>query len=477
MQNKSQKLHNILLEIVRKKRQDLVLSHPEFISGSNKKKMLNQVQHDVLFKTALLKRDNTTLIGEIKLASPINPSLGSKKQLLQRAKLYEKSGIDAISIITEQHYFKGDISFVSQVKKQIALPILQKDFIIDEYQIYQAKNIGSDALLLIARLVGEKKLQEFVFLCKKLGIEPVVEINDEEDLKKAIASNTKIIAVNARNLETFAVDVKAACRLLKKVPDQFIKLGFSGIISAKEVLQYKKAGVRGILIGTSLMKANNVKKFIMSLKSIRKAQNRDDESVKVKICGVRDLKSAQASIEAGADFLGFNFVKTSRHFINPVKAKKIIYELGIMNQELQIKFVGVFQNNPFTEVNKIAKDLGLDYVQLHGEEDKQYLNKITYPIIKKLNDGKKPILHPSDFMLLDRKVQGQGEMIDLEKAKELAKQYKIFFSGGLTPESVSNITLKVKPFAVDVAGGIETDGKQDLKKIKEFITNAKEVVL
>lgn len=205
------------------------------------------------------------LIAELKFASPTNQHIGSTDQLIEKAKQYEAAGADAISIITEKHFFKGDISFVTKVKKNVSIPVLQKDFIIDPKQIFEAKKAGSDALLLIARIVNAKALKSFVKLCLAAGIEPVVEINNEEDLEKAIESDTNIIAVNARDLETFTIDLKRACLLMKRIPDHFVKLGFSGIHSADEVLQYQNAGAKGVLVGTSLMKTNNIKNFIKSL--------------------------------------------------------------------------------------------------------------------------------------------------------------------------------------------------------------------
>lgn len=202
------------------------------------------------------------IIAEIKFASPTNPNLGSPEDLLDRAREYQKAGADAISIITKKAFFKGDIGFVSQVKKVVKIPILQKDFVIDEQQIYEAAHIGSDALLFIARLVSKEKLKTFVLLAQKLGIEPVVEVFDEEDLKKAVAINTRYIAVNARDLETFVVDIDVACKLMEKIPNKFIKLGFSGIQGRLEVEKYIKAGAKGVLVGTALMKAKNIKEFI-----------------------------------------------------------------------------------------------------------------------------------------------------------------------------------------------------------------------
>lgn len=247
-------MHNILKKIIEKKRQDL-----NSVKASARS-FLNAIEHPHDGKIAL--------IGEIKFASPTVKSLGDPFTLIQRAKDYEDAGIDALSIITEKHYFKGDTRFITQVKEKISMPILQKDFVVDPNQIYESAFLGADALLLIARLVDAKTLKQFVALSKQLDIEPVVEINNKEDLEKTIQTDASIIAVNARNLENFEIDIDKACELLKKIPKKFIKLGFSGIHSSKEIAKYKKAGAKGILVGTSLMKTKNISQFIKDLRNI-----------------------------------------------------------------------------------------------------------------------------------------------------------------------------------------------------------------
>jgi len=195
--------------------------------------------------------------------------------------------------------------------------------------------------------------------------------------------------------------------------------------------------------------------------------------VKVKICGIRDLESAEVAVDTGADFLGFNFVPKSKRCIDPEKAKKIIDTIG-----KKVRTIGVFQNTPIDEVNNVADALNLDFVQLHGEENEDYIKNIRRKIIKKYDLELNSKMNENiSYLLIDRKIQGKGEMVDLNIAKNIAKKHKIFFSGGLTPENVLYVIKKIKPFAVDVAGGIETNGKQDLKKIKMFIKNVKKVNL
>ncbi len=212
------------------------------------------------------KKGNIAIIAEIKFASPTEPNLGMRENLVKRAKEYEQAGADAISLIAEKNIFKGDMADVAKVKKHVPLPILVKDFVIDEHQIYETKKAGADAILLIAKLVDRETLAEFVTKAQAIGLEPVVEINNEADLEKTVGVNAEIIAVNARNLDTLVVDVDEACKLLMKVPDKFIKLGFSGVNGRSDVNKYKKAGAKGVLVGTALMKAQNIKEFIGGLR-------------------------------------------------------------------------------------------------------------------------------------------------------------------------------------------------------------------
>lgn len=193
-------------------------------------------------------------------------------------------------------------------------------------------------------------------------------------------------------------------------------------------------------------------------------------SVKVKVCGIRTIEAAQIAIDAGADFLGFNFVTSSKRYINPADALKIINLI-----KGQVKIVGVFQDANINYVNKIATKLGLNFIQLHGSEDNKYISQLDLPVIKStiINDQSQKI--HAKYFLLDRPNR-KSAMVNLETAAQLAAKFPIFFAGGLTSGNVADAIDKVHPFAVDVAGGVETEGSQDLTKIKLFIKNAKEAI-
>lgn len=190
--------------------------------------------------------------------------------------------------------------------------------------------------------------------------------------------------------------------------------------------------------------------------------------MKVKICGIRSMNAAQSAVDAGADYLGLNFVLSSKRYIDPSVAVKISKRCRGM-----VNIVGVFQNENAQTIAEIAEFVGLDLIQLHGNEDEKYMQKISLPIIKSVTDFNLNNLLLPEYLLLDRIVQGRGEMVDFEKAKRVAAKRKIFFAGGVTPENVVSVIGNVKPYAVDVAGGIETDGKEDVRKIRQFITNVK----
>ena len=456
-------MHKKLEEIITTTKEDLLKRKEDKPLGNRAQKVNNNRK----FSQAILnpKDGRIAIIAEIKLASPAEGNLGDRDNIEGRVKQYEKAKVDAISIVTEKYFFKGDPKFVKKIKSTTSLPVLQKDFIIDPYQLYEVQTIGADAVLLNARILSAKDLINLVNLAKKLGIEPVVEINNQEDLGKVIETQTKIIAVNARDLDTFKIDVDKACNLMKKIPSKFLKLGFSGVKGKKEMEKYKNAGAGGVLIGTSLMKAKNIVEYIKSLSAQQEVSN---ANIKAKICGIRTLEAALAAIDAGADFLGFNFVPTSKRYINPSNAKKIINLV-----KGKIKIVGVFQDADIKNVNDLILSLGLDFVQLHGNEDKDYINNVGISVIKSITIDDQLSKIQAKYFLLDRAKRGKGDMVDFEKAAKLSKNFPIFYAGGLNHENIAEVIERLHPFAVDVASGVETKGIQDLEKIRLFLKNAK----
>lgn len=204
-------------------------------------------------------------------------------------------------------------------------------------------------------------------------------------------------------------------------------------------------------------------------------------SVKVKICGIRSRESALAAVEAGADFLGFNFIANSRRFISPSMARKIISDI-----KGKAKIVGVFQNSDITYIKDIVDLLDLDFVELHGDENQEFVKKINAKVIKAICVPKNASLdqlvaqmqnYQVSYFLIDREKQGEGNIIDKEIAQMIAEKFQVFLAGGLNADNVAIMIKNVKPYAVDVASGVEIDGSENVQKIKAFIQNAKGVFI
>ena len=197
-------------------------------------------------------------------------------------------------------------------------------------------------------------------------------------------------------------------------------------------------------------------------------------TIQVKICGIRRLDSAFAAINAGADFLGFNFVPSSKRFASPAEALQITKKI-----KGKVKLVGVFQNATITEINKIADLLQLDFVQLHGKENPEFVQKIKTNVIKTFTSEEASIdkinEYKISYVLLDRNTQGKGKKFPIGKAQKMSSEFPTILAGGLTVRNVTKLIKAVRPFGVDVAGGIETNGIEDVTKIKEFIQTVKGV--
>lgn len=200
--------------------------------------------------------------------------------------------------------------------------------------------------------------------------------------------------------------------------------------------------------------------------------------MKVKICGINNYEITKACVEYGADFLGFNFVPISKRFIEPELAREIINKLS-----KSVVKVGVFMDAAVKEVNNLVRYLKLDYIQLHGNESPKYLDKIknagkiktfslpsNFDVEKTIQKLKK---YTVDYFLLDREKQGSGRFLNLEKAGKLSEKFPLILAGGLTVENISHIIRIAQPQVVDVAGGVEINGKKDKEKIRRFIEMVK----
>ena len=207
------------------------------------------------FKTSISNK-NEAIIAEIKKASPSAGVIAEDFNPVSKAKDYEAFGASALSILTEEDFFLGSNEYLKAVKKITSLPILRKDFIIDEYQIYESKLIGADCILLIASILSDQQLEEFVAIAKTLELDYLIEVHDENELKRAELFEGALIGVNNRNLKTFEVDLDNSVRLRNLFMKNNVFIAESGIKSRKDVDYLKSNNIKVFLIGESLMKGN-----------------------------------------------------------------------------------------------------------------------------------------------------------------------------------------------------------------------------
>jgi indole-3-glycerol phosphate synthase len=209
------------------------------------------------FKKAV-SQEGMNLIAEIKKKSPSRGILRKDFKPVEIALDYAVSGAKALSVLTDGKFFGGDITIIMSIKKEVNLPVLEKDFIIDEYQIYEARLAGADAILLIADILSMDQLRRFTDISRQLGMDAVCEVHTEEDLAKALEINAQIIGINNRNLQDFEVDLQTTPRLIRHIPHGTITISESGIKSYEDVMYLKSLGVNAVLIGETFMTAGDI---------------------------------------------------------------------------------------------------------------------------------------------------------------------------------------------------------------------------
>lgn len=218
------------------------------------------------FKAAIKRPGKISLIAEIKQASPSKGLLQKSFSVSQLATIFDKAGVSAISVVTEEDFFLGKNNYIEIVKKETVKPILKKDFILDKIQVLEARAVGADAILLIMAILDFEQAKDIYSFAKELGLDVLVEVNTEKELRKAIKIGADIIGVNNRNLHTFEVDINRSKKLLPFFPEEVAKVSESGINSLKDVLLLKGLGADAILVGQALMQAENIEEKIKELR-------------------------------------------------------------------------------------------------------------------------------------------------------------------------------------------------------------------
>jgi indole-3-glycerol phosphate synthase len=260
----------ILDEIILKTKDDLNRRKKEFSTDWLGRSLAFNpfVPRDIRPYLTATKENPYRIIAEVKKASPSKGVIREDFDPLAIAQEYEQGGADAISVLTEPHYFKGNLEYLTGIRRYVATPLLRKDFIVDEYQILEALVYGADFILLIAKALSKKELKSLLEYTWRLGMEALVEIHDKEDLTKAIFAGANIIGINHRNLDTFEMDMSLTEKLMPLIPNGKIIVAESGLHDKETIINLSKVGADAFLIGEHFMRKDNIKESLSELKKV-----------------------------------------------------------------------------------------------------------------------------------------------------------------------------------------------------------------
>ena len=432
---------------------------------------------------AALRQQDFNFICEVKKASPSKGIIAEHFPYLDIAKEYEVAGAAAISVLTEPDFFKGDKKYLQEIASTVKIPVLRKDFIIDEYQIYQAKVWGASAILLICACLDVPTLTKFRELADSLGLSSLVEAHDENEVQMAIDCGARIIGVNNRNLKDFTVDVQNSVRLRNLVQDDVIFVSESGLETPEDIQVLRDNNIGVALMGETFMRSPN------KVEKLAYLYGPTYYMPKVKMCGISKVETIPAVVEAKPDYMGLVFAPSKRQ-VTVEQAKILIEELHkqcINHYDTKVvKTVGVFVNETLDNLVRIADTANLDAVQLHGDEDEAFIQSLKERTnveiwkavqIRSAADVEKWIDSSADILLFDAYHKdergGTGEVFDWSSLDAFERPFML--AGGIDSTNVARAIRTVRSYGIDISSGIETNGVKDDEKITAFTKIVKSI--
>jgi len=482
------------------------------------------------FYKALTSASPMAVLAEMKRASPSKGDIAIGIDAPQQALAYALAGACTVSVLTEPKWFKGSLADLEAVRAALdgaglssaGVCALRKDFLIDEYQLLEARAHGADTALLIVAILDVAELTQLMAASRALGMEPLIEVNTETEMAIALEAGARVIGVNNRNLHTFEVDMGTTGRLAAMTPNgagvQLLSL--SGVATRADALELVATGACGVLVGESLMRAPSPGALLRDL------LGKPPPPPLVKVCGLRDPEAALAATTSGADLLGMIFAPSKRQVSEseakaivgavrvarprpedwalpampkPSSASSVDGEQGAMrwlrvSQGLLERgarsggplTVGIFVNASVDEMNGVAERVGLDIIQLHGSEGWEIATELVRPAIRVVH--MEAGVSASDVcsqlrgglasaVLLDSKGGGTGKTFDWQVGCEVQARVPFILAGGLTPSNIKDAVGNVLPWCVDTSSGVETEGVKDHAKIEAFVVGAKKALM
>ena len=458
--------------------QKIVLDKAQWVKAKETEFPLSQFKEnlqksDRSFYEALAKgtHQKPAYILECKKASPSKGLIRAEFNLEEIANVY-KHYASAVSVLTDEKYFQGNFKFLPLVRDIVSQPVLCKDFMISEYQVYLARYYQADAILLMLSVVNDETYRVLADLAHSLGMGVLTETSNEEEFERALALGAKIIGVNNRNLHDLTVDLNRVVELSEKYADRIPAdvriISESGIYNHKQIRQLQKVA-HGFLIGSSLMGNQDLNNAV---RSVIFGEN--------KVCGLMRVQEVKIVYENGALYGGLIFAEHSKRCVSLRQAQELV-------TAAPLRFVGVFQNQEIDFIAKIASQLQLYAVQLHGAENEAFITVLRQQLPKNtqiwkaisVNTEAQSAVDFTDDLNVDRYIfdsqtekqqGGTGKIFDWSLIPENLK-HKIILAGGISPNNVEQ-AIQQNCLGLDLNSGVESAaGVKDGEKVRLVFKN------
>jgi tryptophan synthase beta chain len=466
------------------------------------------------------------LIAEVKRRSPSAGDIAAKADPAAQARAYEAGGAAAISVLCEPHWFGGSVADLTAVRQAVSIPVLAKEFVVDERQLPLLRAAGADIVLLLASILPAKKLARYAELARDLGLEPLVEVHDERGLDAALTTPARLIGLNNRNLRTLVVDPEHCVRLRPLVPDDRIAIGESGVSEARALVEWRAAGLDAALVGEALMRSADPEaaaRAFVNAGAVPADPAAEARLPLVKICGVTDVGGVMAAVRAGADAIGLNLVPGTPRCLTLGEASYLAAQArAAATGPRSPQIVIVTADATPADVEAALAAINPDAVQLSGEEPAAVVAALApkRPVWKVLHlpssapgeagragtlsaegagrsagsgtaesaargaaagpadarptvssaieAGKSYLAAGTARLLLDAAggpfPGGTGRLIDRSVAAAVARELPVILAGGLEPGNVAEAVLAVPAVGVDVSSGVDENSSIGLAR-------------
>ena len=434
---------------------------------------------------ARLAQPGLHLIAEVKRRSPSAGDIAAADDAVTRATAYEAGGAAAISVLCEPHWFGGSVADLTAVRAAVGIPVLAKEFVVEARQLPVLRRAGADLVLLLAVLHPQRRLSDLVKRALDLGLEPLVEAHDERELERALATPTRLIGINNRDLRTLDVDPERASRLRQFVPEDRLVIAESGVREASTVAGWRALGFDGALVGEALMRSGNpaaaASAFVAAGAVPGDPANRA-RTASVKICGITDADGIAAAVAAEVDAIGLNVVPGTPRALELAEAAELArFTRRITPAGRRPRLVAITADAGPARLAEIVAAIDPDVVQLSGTESAEEAAAVARPTWKVLHLPTAASGESESAVLVDATVAavrrylsaggceqvlldtsggpfpgGTGRQIETRLAAAVAREVRVILAGGLHAAVVGAALRAVPAVGVDVASGVET---------------------